>query len=250
MSHFVVEKGYEPRISFDWQDNPDDSAGDSKVSFEAREFVRKLNHGWELAKRRLATTQAQQKAQADKYRQEVNFGVGGDVYLSLKGLKQERPSAKLSDKNAGPFRIIRKICHAYELQLPASYNIHPIFAPEKLRRAHKPGYLPLTGQHMDHLPSVRIAGEEEWEVERILDSRLHYRKLQYKIWWNFHDRGDEKWYPARNVRNAPLKLQEFHQQYPKKAGPPKRLQHWIRAALEDEEVLDHPDDGKPAEKGV
>lgn len=54
----------------------------------------------------------------------------------MKGLKQDRPSRKLSDKNADPFPIIRKVGNAFELQLPAGYDVHPVFAPEKLRRAH------------------------------------------------------------------------------------------------------------------
>ncbi len=76
-------------------------------------------------------------------------------------MKQERPSKKLSDKNAGPFQIIRKVGHAFKLQLPPEYDIHPIFTPEKLRRAHKPDRKPLIGQLPNQAQPVKIAGEDE-----------------------------------------------------------------------------------------
>jgi hypothetical protein len=53
--------------------------------------------------------------------------------------------------------------------------------------ANKPERQPLTGQVQDPEPPVQIAGEDEWEVDCILDSRLYYRKLQYKIQWKSYD---------------------------------------------------------------
>jgi hypothetical protein len=184
--------------------------------------------------------------QADKHRREVDFDVGDRVYLSLKGLKQDRPSPKLADKAAGPFEIIRKVGHAFELQLPAGFDIHPVFTPEKLRLARKKSSEPLTGQ-IDPAPPVQIGEHDEWEVDRVLDSRLHYRKLQYKIKWKGHDI-DNTWYPARNLRNAPYKIQEFHEEYPNKPGPPMRLQQWVNCALQDDYPEDHVDDGKPVQR--
>jgi hypothetical protein len=65
------------------------------------------------------------------------------------------------------------------------------------------------------MPPIIVDGEEEWEVERIIDSRLHYRKLQYKAVWKNHP-PDDTWYPASNFDNAPEIRQAFHRQYPQK----------------------------------
>jgi hypothetical protein len=75
----------------------------------------------------------------------VDFDVGDFVYLSLKGLKQERPSQKLAYKAAGPFKITEKVGHAFKLNLPPGFEIHLVFAPEKLRLARKKSSEPLTG---------------------------------------------------------------------------------------------------------
>ena len=42
---------------------------------------------------------------------------------------------------------------------------------------------PLPEQVHASPPLVVIDGEEEWEVEEIVDSRRRYRKLEYKVKW-------------------------------------------------------------------
>ncbi|OQE37741.1 hypothetical protein PENCOP_c009G00890 [Penicillium coprophilum] len=69
----------------------------------------------------------------------------------------------------------------------------------------------------------RIGETDEWEVDKILDARTYYRKLQYRVQWLGHDL-DLTWYPTGNFKYALAKLQEFHDQYPSNPGPPLRLQ--------------------------
>lgn len=142
---------------------------------------------------------------------------------------------------SGP-RIIEKVGKAYRLQQPDSIRVHPVFAPEKLRRAARRE--PLSGQIIDPPAPVVVNEEEEWEVDEIIAVRLHYRKLQYRAKWIGHD-SDANWYPASDFKNAPEKLLESHRRYPDLPGPPKRLSIWAEAALNDRFEPDHPDDDKP-----
>ncbi|KAJ5366795.1 hypothetical protein N7541_000736 [Penicillium brevicompactum] len=145
---------------------------------------------WDSARKNMASAQQAQKKHADKHRQDVDFDIGDYVYLSLRGLKQERPSRKLTDRNAGPFRIVEKRRHAFKLDLPPGFDIHPVFAPEKLR-----------------LEPIKIADNEEWEVDQVLDMQLRHVKLQYKLSWKGCD-PDDAWYPASNVRHAPQRVKD------------------------------------------
>ena len=61
--------------------------------------------------------------------------------------------------------------------------------------------------------------------------------------WVGHD-DDPVWYPARNLRNVPKCLREFHDAYPNEPGPPRRLQNWLEAEEKDVFLEDHPDDDK------
>lgn len=84
---------------------------------------------------------------------------------------------------------------------------------------------------------------EEWEVDQVLEAWLRHGRLQYKLSWKGDP--DDAWYPASNVRHAPQRVKDFHDRYPGKPGPPRRLDEWIRAALEDEEddyAPEHADD--------
>jgi hypothetical protein len=96
---------------------------------------------------------------------------------------------------------------------------------------------------LDPPPPIQVGETEEWEVEKILDAKLRYRKLVYRVQWLGHD-VDLTWYPAGNFKNSADKIEEFHDNYPSKPGPPLRLQAWKDAAAADQLLDDHPDDDK------
>jgi hypothetical protein len=91
-------------------------------------------------------------------------------------------------------------------------RIHPVFHSNLLRLDLNNA---LPTQHIPLPPPIVIDGENEWEVEQILDSRIRYRKLQYKAQWKNHPL-DDTWYPATDFTNAPEITQAFHHKYPMK----------------------------------
>ncbi len=70
--------------------------------------------------------------------------------------------------------------HSYQLKLPASYRVWPIFYIDRLRK--DPGN-PLPGQVNKKPDVTEVNGELEWEVEQILSSCVLYGKLYYKVEW-------------------------------------------------------------------
>lgn len=146
----------------------------------------------------------------------------------------------------GPFEIKQERGHSYILDLPASYNMTNLFHADRLRKASDD---PLPQQFQEPLPPEDINGQPEFEVDHLERSRLFGRNktLQYQVAWRGYD-PDEQWYNASNFKNAPVALEDYHRQYPLTPGPPKRLSHWIRAAADDSETPDHPDDDQ-AEHG-
>ena len=86
-----------------------------------------------------------------------------------------------------------------------------------------------------------IDGEPEWVVDELLASRISDGKLQYQLrWYGWNE--DAEWYDATLLKNAPMKVQIFHEQYPNKPGPPRRLQEWVKAAAEDKFLEDCEED--------
>jgi hypothetical protein len=210
-------------------------------------MLTRLHDIWQEVKKQVSDSQQLQIRQANKHRREEDFNVGDEVFVTTKDWLHNRPSRKLSHTASGPYKIIEKVGNAYKVDLPPSIRVHPVFNPSKLRKAATTE--PLNQQHVDPPPPIQVGESDEWEVDKIMDLRLHYRKLQYRVQWLGHDL-DLQWYPASNFKNAAAKIERFHEAYPAKPGPPLRLQNWMEAAMDDRILDDHVDDDKPCIQGL
>ena len=66
-------------------------------------------------------------------------------------------------------------------------------------------------------PPIEIEDELEYEVESIVDSRIHYCQLQYKIKWQSYP--DTEWEPYHYIVHCQELVDDFHTRYPDKPGP-------------------------------
>lgn len=111
----------------------------------------------------------------------------------------------------------------YELELPASMTIHPVFNVSLLRPVAND---PVPGQIHPPPPPVEADGLEEWLVKDILDSRWERRghwgpRLKYTVKWVGYDNPTEE--PAHYLENAQEIVANFHRRYPNKPRPEDRL---------------------------
>jgi len=125
------------------------------------------------------------------------------VLLLPRNIRTTRPCKKLDYKKIGPFKMLARIgTSAYKLDLPASMRIHNTFQISLLE-LYNDNKLP--SQRSEPPPLVIIEGEPEYELEEIIDSRLHYTMLQYRAkWTGYSPDHDKTWYPADNFENAHL----------------------------------------------
>ena len=95
---------------------------------------------------------------------------GDQVYLDASDIKTTCLSLKLSHCRLGPFEIESQVGpSAYRLKLPHGMRqLHPVFNIVKLSAAPED---PILGRKPQAPPlPIIIDGEEEWEVEEILNS--------------------------------------------------------------------------------
>lgn len=164
-----------------------------------------------------------QEAQERNYNRHVEpqpaFLPGDEVWLIRSNIKTTRPSDKLDAKRLGPFKIHEAVgTRSFRLNLPPSMSkVHPVFHVSLLER-----YIAntLPGRMVPPPPPVEIEGEEEFEVEAIVDSRIIRRRLQYRVQWKGYQ-GDDKysWESPDDVTHCPELVDAFHARYPKKPGP-------------------------------
>ena len=129
---------------------------------------------------------------------------------------------KLAPKYYGPFKIIKEVLPiAYKVQLPASWGIHDMFHVSLLLPYHK---TISHGPSFSQPPPDLIDGEEEYEVERIVN-HCHYgrsQRLQYLIKWKGYPESDNTWELADQVHTPDL-IKLYHQHSPLKSIKGRRL---------------------------
>ena len=133
-------------------------------------FIEKMKEIQEEAKAILGKIQEEMKRYIDKRRAEVDdYKVGDLVMLSTKDLKYQivgRRTEKLTEKFIGPYKIKKIVStNAVELELPSAVKIYPVVNVSRICK-----YIGQEeGQKKEQPAPVIIEGEEEWEVERILN---------------------------------------------------------------------------------
>jgi hypothetical protein len=62
-------------------------------------------------------------------------------------------------------------------------------------------------------PTTLVDGEDEYEVEAILDSRMRYNRLEYLVKWKGYDDSNNQWEEHTQL-HAKSKIAQFHRKHP------------------------------------
>ncbi len=194
-SPFFLEYGRHPRtpvIPVDLPDSPNPAAVD---------FAVKLRVARDKASKALLLTGESMKKYADrKLRDAPSYQVGQKVWLDTKNISWPRPSRKLSELRTGPFKVVRQISPlAYEINIPKTWHVHPVFHVSLLRPAIINETL---HPEPPEPPPELIHGEEEYEAESILQHRGTKRRREYLVKWKGYPNSEATWEHKRDLEHA------------------------------------------------
>jgi hypothetical protein len=159
------------------------------------------------------------------------------VWLSTKHLKIRHGGVnKLFPRFVGPFPVVRQVnAVAYELALPTTMKIHPVFHVSLLRKFHARNPDGSEGVTVDlHPPPLVIDGEEEYEVECILQSREKSvrkrgnrtdKRTEYLVKWLGYGHEHNQWLPESWLGNCQDLFRDFlskKAQLPRSTSRPRR----------------------------
>ena len=124
---------------------------------------------------------------------------GDIVWLDARNLATECLSKKLSNKFEELFHVTHTIgTHASKLKIPENWGHHDVFSNYLLHLAASdllPGQISLTPFSV-----ISTEGVEEFEVEAIINSWMHWGHLEFLIQWVKYDRSTYQ--PFDDVKDA------------------------------------------------
>lgn len=222
MTPFFADTGTHPRMGFESTDSKSIKPIESKAAIA---YARRMEEITDFCKAQIITTRSTQAEYANQHRQaSPAYAKGDEVWLDTSNIKTLRPSKKLDHKWAGPYRIHRMINpQAYELALPASLKVHPVFHTSMLRLAAND---PLEGQRQPPPPPVlgtEDDPEAEWAVTAIVGCRPNRRRRrhEYHVHWKGYPPDQFTWEPEEHLINVQDLVKEFHERYPDAHHPSK-----------------------------
>ncbi len=143
-----------------------------------------------------------------KHKDTPKYQEGDLVWLEGRHLRTNQPTAKLAPRRHSPFPVVQVMSPVnYRLKLPTQWSIHDVFHIDLLTPYQE---TELHGSNYSRLAPDLVDNEEEYEVEKILDSRQfgRRRKKQYLIKWKGYPDSDNEWVDHKDV-HAPEAIREF-----------------------------------------
>jgi len=124
----------------------------------------------------------------------------------MKGRRLE----KLTECFVGFYKVKGIILsNTIELKLPKSIKIHPV-VNVSIVWLYKPQ---VEGQKKIPPKPVIIEGEEEFEVEKILNKRTIRGKKKFLVRWKGYMAEEDTWESRKNLENAKELVKEFEREY-------------------------------------
>ena len=100
--------------------------------------------------------------------------------------------------------------------MPHQNKVHPVFHASKLIPYHEDEI----GDRNPAKPDpIEVEGHDEFEVEKILDSKISYGYVRYLVKWLGYNVSEATWEPVRNIKHCKDLLDEFHVAHPDTPQP-------------------------------
>ena len=156
--------------------------------------------------------QLQMKKQADVRRRDHSFKENDLVYVTASHIKPQSGVNKLNPLAHGPFRIVKKINDVtFALDLPKHWKINNAFHVSLLKPAYENDdkQFPLRTTIKPPEPEVQSDGTLEYEIERIVDKRKRYNRIEYRVRWKGYNASNDTWESASALHKAKDLIREY-----------------------------------------
>jgi hypothetical protein len=183
------------------------------VAPSVKEFIESQRVALTLAQEALYDAQERQKRNADKLRRDHDFIVGDQVLINAEDItvpaNHNQKSKKLQAQFIGPYTIVQECSPvSFRVELPPTVRIHDVFHVDRFRHYY-PSPEALGPRAPPQPTPIIVDGEEEYEVEEILDYRYFRRQHQFLVLWKGFSREKATWERKSQLKNCNELLQKF-----------------------------------------
>jgi hypothetical protein len=202
LSPFKIVTGKRPQVPLDLTPLPLHSPS----SQGADEFSHHIQNIHAKVRRRLVVNAEKYKENTGLHQRPVSFEVRDFVLARLRPERFPRGSFhKLHHRRVGPFQIIKRLgVNAYQLALPATLSISPIFNVEDLTAY--PGVLAETPSPDAPSPSAILPNQSHPrdQIDAILDDQLVSTRRgvyqKFLVRWKNRPSSDDSWIKTEEVQ--------------------------------------------------
>ncbi|SGY11864.1 BQ5605_C011g06299 [Microbotryum silenes-dioicae] len=209
---FEVVLGFTPELT------PIAPVYDSTVSQAVESIMEQRETAVAEARDTLAIAKIRQADQSNKVRKlEPEFAVGNRVLVDSRDRRLrykadgEARSAKFFPRFDGPYEVLaaRPETLNYKLKLNAGDKSHNIFHASKLQHWTDNDGAAFPGREATEPASVVVQGNEEWEVDRIVDEKGKGKRKRYLVKWKGWADSDNTWEPQAHLEETIVLEEEF-----------------------------------------
>jgi hypothetical protein len=194
----------------------------SNSNNSAEQMLEQLFDDLNVAEMNVERAQQRQQHYTNLHRKQKEYQVGDKVLLSTTDIRWKmKVTPKLLARYIGPFTIKRVLSPLnYELALPSSLPIHPVFHISKLREFvdNNAERFPDRSQQPSRPPPDMVNNEEEYEVEALRDCRTSkwtdkrmYK--QYLVKWKGYPEWENTWEWEDTLVNSKDLVKEYNRQH-------------------------------------
>ncbi|KAI1006985.1 hypothetical protein K3495_g1235 [Podosphaera aphanis] len=214
MAPFFADQGYLPNFQL-----TDEEPGEGITCESAIAHSNKLPNILIKLKKIMTANNETMGHHYDKKHKNIIFHTGDWIMLKTDHIRTKRSCKKLSEKQIGPFKILKKITdQSYQIDLKNLVGkIHNVFHVEKLEIATSPQ----NGQQ-DYGMEWFVDDEETFiTIKDIINFRYSKDgKIDYEILWSD---GSKEWASEDEFNDNEVEIRSFHNRNPGKPIPSKNI---------------------------
>ncbi|SGY55487.1 BQ5605_C139g13418 [Microbotryum silenes-dioicae] len=202
---FEVVLGFNPKLT------PIAPRDGSMVLQAVEAIVDKRETAVAEAKDNLAIAKIRQAEQSNRRRKvDPVFAVGDKVLVDSRDrclrykADGEARSTKFFPRFDGPYEVLaaRPETSNYKLKLNPGDKMHNVFHVSKLRRWVANNGEAFPGRHAAEPAAIIVQGNEEWEVERIVDEKGKGKRKKFLVKWKGWADSNNTWEPRSHLEET------------------------------------------------